>query len=81
MQLPINFNTTFSSASFLTSSSSSSTLSLLLNILGQCSEIEDEDSFMETIELSIRTYLPRVGQRQPYRNSSLGTIHQHIKQC
>ena len=56
-------------------------LSLSVNILGQCSEIEDEDGFMETIELSIRTYLPRVDQRQPYRNSLLGTIHQHIKQC
>ena len=56
-------------------------LSLSLNILGQCLEIEDEDSFMETIELSIRAYLSRADQRQPYRNSSLGTIHQHIKQC
>ena len=59
-------------ASNLASSlSSSSTLSLSLNMLGQCSEIEDEDSLMEIIELSIRTYLPRADRRQSYRNSSL----------
>ena len=40
-------------------------------MLGQCSEIEDEDSLMEIIELSIRTYLPRADRRQSYRNSSL----------
>ena len=38
-------------------------------MLGQYSEIEDEDSFMETIGLSIRTYLPPADRRQPYRNS------------